>query len=208
MPSLTRKRFLALALLTAMHILLPQPALSIPLPQGQQQEECIPPPPTTKLESFSVQTGVVLIRGISRIGFIKGKGSVTVAAMELRDSDNPDLRVTGLSITVKESEASGKEKTSYVDYDELDSLLKGIDTISRADRNITRLTDFSAEYRTKGDFSVVTFSTGSGIHLAVSSGSCGKVTAHFETTDLNQLKSLIQDGKAAIDFAPQDANQK
>jgi hypothetical protein len=161
-----------------------------------------------KTKTFSAETGGVLIRGISKIGLIRGKDSVTVAAIELRDSNNSDVRVTGLSMTVKESETSGREKTSFVDYDELDSLLKGIDYISRADRNITRFANFVAEYRTKGDFSVVTFSAGSGIHLAVSSGWCDKVTAHLETTELNQLKTLIQNGKAAIDSAQQMANQK
>ena len=108
---------------------------------------------------------------------------------------------------MKESDTSEREKTSFVDYDELDSLLGGIDYISRVDRNITLLTNVEAEYRTKEDFSVITFSTGSGIHLAVSSGRCGKVIGHLEISDLIQLKTLIQDGKAAVDSALQNANE-
>jgi hypothetical protein len=176
--------------------------------RGQEQENCIPAPPATKLEVFSSQSGVVLIRGFSRIGSIRGKGLVTVAAIEIRAANNTKMRVTGLSFTVKESESSAKEKTSFVDYDELDSLLKGIDYISGADRNITHLTNFIAEYRTQGDFSVMTFGTASGIHLAVASGTCGKLTAHFETTELTQLKTLIENGKAAIDSAQQNSNEQ
>ena len=59
-------------------------------------------------------------------------------------------------------------------------------------QTVTSRANFVAEYRTKGDFSVVTFSAGSGIHLAISTGWCDKVTAHLETTELNQLKTLIQ----------------
>ncbi len=169
--------------------------------RGQEQENCIPAPPATKLEGLSSQSGVVLIRGFSKIGAIRGNGSVTVAAIEIRAANNTKMRVTGLSFTVKESEPSTKEKTSYVDYDEIDSLLKGIEYIAGADRNITHLTNFIAEYRTQGDFSVMTFSTGNGIHLAVSSGTCGKLTAHFDTTGLNQLRTFIESGKAAIDSA-------
>jgi hypothetical protein len=207
MPSYVAKRRAALALLAAIAILNLQPTFAYPTPQGRQQEECTPPPPATKLETFSAQTGVVLIRGFSRIGLIRGKGSVTVAASEFRDASNPKARVTGLSISVRESDTAGREKTSFVDYDEIDSLVKGIDYIARTDRNVTRLTNFEAEYRTKGDFSVATYSTGSGIRLAVSSGICGRVTAHLETTDLNQLKTLIENGRAVIDSALQSANR-
>jgi len=130
---------------------------------------------------------------------------VTVAAIEIRLASNPRIRATGLSFTVKESESSAKEKTSFVDYDEIDSLLKGIEYISGADHNITRLTNFIANYKTKGDFGVATYGMGSGIHLAVSSGTCGKISAHFETTELAQLKSLIENGKIQIDSAQQDS---
>jgi hypothetical protein len=206
MLSFAGNRLAALALMTAMQILSLQPALTYPI--RQQQEVCTPPPPATKLESFSNQTGVVLIRGFSRIGLVRGRGSVTIAAVEFRDASNPKVRVTGLSIFVMESDAAGKEKTSYVDYDEIDSLLKGIDSISKVDRNSTPLTNFEAVYETKGALSVFTYSTGSGIHLAVSSGTCGKVTARLETSDLNQLQTLIQNAKAAIDSAQQSANQQ
>ena len=95
-----------------------------------------------------------------------------------------------------------------VDYDEIDSLVKGIDSISKANRNSTPLTNFEAVYETKGALSVFTYSTGSGIHLAVSSGICGKVTARLETSDLNQLQTLIQNAKASIDSAQQSGNQE
>lgn len=167
--------------------------------RGQEQEECVPAPPATFLERFSAQSGVVLIRGFSKIGSIRGRGSVTVAAIEIRLASNPKIRATGLSFTV--SESSAKEKTSFVDYDEIDSLLEGIEYISGADHNISHLANFIANFKTKGEFSVATYGTGSGIHLAVSSGTCGRITAHFETTELTQLKSLIENGKAAIDSA-------
>ena len=137
--------------------------------------------------------------------FNPGRGLVTVAAIEIRDANNAKLRVTGLSFTVKEAEPSAKEKISFVDYDEIDSLLKAIEYISGADHNITRLANFVANYKTKGDFSVATYGTATGIHLAVSSGTCSKITAHFETTELTQLKSLIENGKIALDSAQQDS---
>jgi len=83
-------------------------------------------------------------------------GSVTVTAREFRDASNPKLRQTGLTVEVKESGRVERESVSFVDYDEIDSLLRGIDYISKIERNVTSLKDFEAEYRTKVDFGITT----------------------------------------------------
>jgi hypothetical protein len=176
--------------------------------QGQQQKESPAAPPATKLEAFSAKTGVVLIRGYSPIASINGLGSVSIDAREFRDAGNPKLRVTGLSIEVKESGRLERESTSFVDYDEIDSLLQGIEYISKIDRNITPMKSFEAEYKTKGDFSITTFSEHNGdIGVAVSSGRFGKVSAYLKLSDLAKLGTLIQAGKTVIDSAMQSAKQ-
>ncbi len=119
---------------------------SVGFAHGQQTKE--PPPPATKLEEFSAKTGIVVIRGFSTIGEVRGMGSVTITAREFRDASNPKLRQTGLTVEVKESGRLERESTSFVDYDEIDSLLRGIDYISKIERNVTSLKDFEAEYRT------------------------------------------------------------
>jgi hypothetical protein len=134
-------------------------------------------------------------------------GSVSIDAREFRDAGNPKLKVTGLSIEVKESGRLERESISFVDYDEIDSLLQGIDYISKIDQNITPMKNFEAEYKTKGDFSVTTFSSSRGIGVAVSSGKFGKVSAYLKISDLSQLRTHIQNGKTAIDSAMQNAKQ-
>jgi hypothetical protein len=174
--------------------------------QGQQQKESTPAPPATKLEAFSAKTGVVLIRGYSTVGVVSGLGSVTIDAREFRDASNPKIRVTGLSIEVKESGSLQRENTSFVDYDEIDSLLQGIAYISKIDPSITPMQQFEAEFKTKGDFSVTTFnSSKGGISVSVSSGRFGKVNAFLKVADLEKLRTVIQAGKNAIDSATQNA---
>src|SRR5258705_9518272 len=131
--------------------------------QGQQSKDAPAAPPATKLEAFSAKTGVVLIRGYSTVGSIHGMGSVSIDAREFRDASNTKLKVTGLSIEVKEAGRLERESISFVDYDEIDSLLQGIDYISKIDQNITPMKSFEAEYKTKGDFSITTFSSTRGI---------------------------------------------
>src|ERR1035437_7393021 len=88
-------------------------------------------PPATKLEAFQSRTGVGLIRGYSTVGTLRAVGSeVSVDAREFRDGSNPNSpRAIGVAITVKETGRLERENTSYVDLDEIDSLLKGIEYI-------------------------------------------------------------------------------
>jgi len=174
--------------------------------QGPQQKDSQAAPPATKLEAFSAKTGTVIVRGYTTVGVVNGMGTVTIDAREFRDAGTK-LRVTGLSIEVKESGRLERESTSFVDYDEIDSLLQGIDYISKIDQNVTPMKSFEAEYKTKGDFSVTTFSSRGGISVAVSSGRFGKVSAYLKISDLSQLRTLLQNGKAAIDSATQSAKQ-
>src|SRR5229473_4307162 len=167
---------------------------------GQQTKE--PLPPATKLEEFSAKTGIVVIRGFSTIGEVRGMGSVTVTAREFRDASNPKLRQTGLTVEVKESGRLERESISFVDYDEIDSLLRGIDYISKIERNVTSLKDFEAEYKTKGDFGITTFNEHNGsIGVAVSSGRFGKASAYLKLSDLPQLRTYIVNAKTIIDSA-------
>jgi hypothetical protein len=173
--------------------------------QGPQQKDSQAAPPATKLEAFSAKTGVVIIRGYTKVGSVNGLGNVTIDAREFRDAANVKQRVTGLSIEVKESGRLERESISFVDYDEIDSLVQGIEYISRIDSGITQMKSFEAEYKTKGDFSITTFSSNNGISVAVSSGRFSKVAAYLKISDLAQLRTLLQNGKAAIDSATQSA---
>jgi hypothetical protein len=173
--------------------------------QGQPQKDVAAAPPATKLEAFSAKTGVVLIRGFSTIGRINGLGQITVEAREFRDGGNPNMRVTGLAFDVKESGQLERDNISFVDYDELESLLKGIEYISKVDRKVTSMEEFEAEYKTKGDFAVMTLSTSEGLRLAISSGKFGKVSAYFNFDDLPKLKQLIEEGKAKLDSTAQNS---
>ena len=161
----------------------------------------VQPPPTTKLESFSARTGIVLIRGFSEIGTVNGMGKVSVDAREFRDASNPKNQEMGITIEVKESGRLERESRSFIDYDEIDSLVKGVEYISKIDKTVTTMNNFEATYKTKGDFSITTFSnsrTGE-VSAAVSSGRIGKTSAYLSLGDLGKLKLLIIEAKQNLD---------
>ena len=158
--------------------------------------------PATKLESFSAKTGIVIIRAFSNMGNIYGSGSghVSVDAREFRDASNPKSREYGIAVEVKEAGRLERENTSYIDYDEIESLIRGIDYIAEIDKSVTSMDNFEAHYKTKGDFSIVTFSSQSGeIKVAVSSGRIGKTTAFLKLSDLSKLKDLVTQARSKID---------
>jgi hypothetical protein len=157
--------------------------------------------PATKLEAFQSRTGVVLIRGYSTVGSIHGfGGDVTVDAREFRDGSNPNSpRATGVSITVRETGRLERENTSYIDLDELDSLLKGIEYISKVKKDVTKLAQFEVDYRTKGDLCITVFNSERGdVSAVVSSGTIGRTRAFIKLADLEKLRELIATAKSML----------
>ena len=164
--------------------------------QGDRQKT-----PATKLEAFQARTGVVLIRGFSIIGTISSRfGELTVDAREFRDGSNPNSpRTTGVSITVKESGQLERESTSYIDNDEVGSLIKGIEYITHITKDATKLDLFEADYPTKGDLRVTVFNNDKGeVSAAVSRGQIGRTTAYLKFSDLDKLRELILLAKSKI----------
>ena len=156
--------------------------------------------PRTKLETFEATTGSVIVRGFSKIGTLRGQLG-TSAEVESKEFTNAatSKKEYGITVQVKESSRLERENTSYIDYDEIDSLLKGIDFIAKVDSSATRFDSFQADYKTRGDFSVSTFSTDSGVMVAIKSGRIGAATAYLKLTDLSAFRELIAKAKAAID---------
>src|ERR1043165_2726618 len=84
---------------------------------GKKTEEA-----KTKLETFQAKTGSVVIKSYSSIESVTGRlGEIAVDALELRDATS-GLRVLGITINVKEAGRLEREDTSFIDYDEIESL--------------------------------------------------------------------------------------
>lgn len=157
--------------------------------------------PRTKLEAFQAQTGTVVIKGYSEIGRVAAMGDVDVKAMEFTDAST-GKKQSGVLIEVGESGRLQNTDRSFIDFDEVDALLKGIDYISKTTSNITKLGMFEATYKTKGYFSVTTFSSSSGkIEAAVKSGYIRPANAYLSLEQLAQLRALIVKAKQQLNPA-------
>jgi hypothetical protein len=165
-----------------------------------QEAQNPPQQPKTKLEQFQAKTGSVIVRGFSIIGGVPGQfeSFMTVESKEFTDAST-GAKQYGITIKVTEN-SPHRENTSYIDLDEIDSLLKGITYIGAITKSVTKLKDFQADYRTKGDFGISTFSntpTGE-IGVAVRSGTYGHTTAYFDLKDLPKMSQLIQAAQTTL----------
>jgi len=156
--------------------------------------------PKTKLESFQAKTGVVIIKGYSTVGRLTGQyggGSVEVQSREFKDATS-GLSIFGVTLTVKEGGRLETEERSFIDYDEIDSLIKGLDYVSKIDKSVTSLSSFEASYRTKGGLMITTFSDSStgGVNAAVTSG---RADVFIKLEDLVKLRQLLIDAKSQLD---------
>ena len=158
--------------------------------------------PKTKLEAFEAKTGTVLIKGIQEMGSVAGIGSVSVDCREFTDA-NTGRKEYGITIEVKEATENARferKETTLIDYDEIDSLLKGLDYIAKVDNSATALTSFEAIYKTKGDLRVATFSGGrEKVQAAIQSGRIRTATAFLSLDQLAKFRVLIASAKTKLD---------
>ena len=128
----------------------------------------------TELEKFSAKTGIVKIMGYTDGGkILAGNYSysnyISFQARILGTPQNPES-TKGILITVADKD--GYSGRSFVDEDEIDDLISGIEYISKATKDITSLENFEIDYSTLGDFEVTVYNLNDGsLGLSVQSGS-------------------------------------
>ena len=162
--------------------------------QSQEKEQ-----PKTKLEAFAAETGAVIIKGYTDIGKVAGMGAVEVDCREFTNAQS-GLKSYGMVINVKEYGRLERENNSFIDFDEIPSLISGIDYISKINKDVTKLQNFEATYTTKGDFAITVFNNAKGeISIAVKSGRIGRASAYLTMQQIDQLRSLIVSAKEKIE---------
>lgn len=155
--------------------------------------------PKTRIEAFEVQTGVILIKGISDMGSISGKtGTVQVQYKESTDPVN-NRKEYGLAIKV--SQGGQQEDSTTIDYDEIDPLIGAIDYISKIDYSASTLPTFAATFTTRGDLTVATYTSKrqGTIQAAVQSNRVFKTRVFLSMDQMAQLRTLLASAKNTID---------
>ena len=172
-----------------------------PGPEFHRPVACEPVEPRTKLEGIDWRYERVLIKGFTQIASISVRGAdVRIDAVEFKDSD-ANGRALGLVISLRETAENPRENRAFVDYEEIDGLLRGLDTVSRVNESMTKLAGFESRYRTRGDLEVTVFRQGrtSGTAASVSTGICDRVTGFLTLDELDRFKAHIVEAKTRLD---------
>jgi len=168
----------------------------LPAPRDPQFYE-----PRNKLEDFESRAETLLIKGRHWVGTVRGQngaGSARVEATEIRDPITATT-VSGVVITI-EGGPQG-EIRSLIDYDEIDALLKAMDTAVKAGDGISRLSHFEVRYRTKGDFEIMVFKQmeNNAIAAAIEGGFFERSRLYLTIDDLTKLRWMISQAKDQLD---------
>ena len=109
-------------------------------------------PAPTKLEAMLAVRGAVIVRGFSDVGGVDlgDNSGVGVQAVEVADVAK-NAREHGLAVAVRQGGNNGRTVVTYVDYDEIDTLLTGIEYLQRVDNSVTPLPRYEARIKSRAD---------------------------------------------------------
>ena len=166
----------------------------LPAPRDPQFYE-----PRNKLEDFESRAETLLIKGRHWVGTVRGHngaGSARVEATEIRDPITATT-VSGVVITITGEGGPTGEIRALIDYDEIDLLLKAMDTAVKAGDGISRLSHFEVRYRTKGDFEIMVFKQmeNNAIAAAIEGGFFDRSRLYLTIDDLTKLRWMISQAK-------------
>lgn len=166
---------------------------SAPLPSP------IPYEPLTRLEALDTQVGAVLVKNYTYIGSVSSpRGIAMVTSYEFVDAQ-AGRKDYGIGVEVREIGKSEREAATFIDYEEIDALLRAIDYISRIDKSAT-MENFEAQYRTRGELGVSTFIRPNGtLQASVAIGLFRRAEMTISLGKLADFRKLIADAKATID---------
>lgn len=162
--------------------------------------------PITALGEFDSRMQTIIVRGSTYVQTLTARnGSARVDALELRDETSRSS-TNGVVITLKEANREdnnqpGFETRSYIDYEEIDRVIKAWDQVARTDDTITRLNNFESRYRTRDDFEIVVFrqTPGGTIAASVSGGLCDRARIFLSLDELIKLRHMVAQAKQRLD---------
>lgn len=169
-------------------------------PEFRRPLACEPLEPRTRLEAIESRYERVITKGFSQFATLTSRGiEIRLDAIEMKDTAD-STRAIGLVIALREMDENPRENRAFIDYQEVDRLIKGMESVARVNETITKLAGFEARYRTLGDLEINVFrQTRSGTAASLSSGICDRVTALLTLDDLEKLRGHIIEAKARLD---------
>ncbi|HXD34820.1 MAG TPA: hypothetical protein VN643_27115 [Pyrinomonadaceae bacterium] len=166
---------------------------------------CYVEAPITALEAFESRMQTIVVRGSTHVGTVTAcNGSARVDSVEFRD-ESVNGKASGAVITLREAAQEANqpvdETRSYIDYEEIDRVVKAWDQVARTDDTITKLNNFESRYRTRDDFEIAVFrqTPGGTVAASVSGGVCERNIIFMSLDELIKLRHMVAQAKEKLD---------
>ena len=150
----------------------------------------------TEFAKFQSQTKTVIIKGYSDIGSFTGKDGSKINIKSF-ESSAKGLKNYAIQIS---TDAGGTGGFSvFIDWDEISSLLAGIDSLLQVNKTSTKLDYFAASYTTRGGLRFTTRNDypNAGKEIWINIGA-DNVWTVFNPEELIKIKALIQKAQATL----------
>lgn len=138
----------------------------------------------TYFEAFNATQDTLLIKGSSTIATLNNQINYPVEIRAERLT-NPLTTNSVYAVSLRTTFPQ-LIQVDYVDYDELDALIRSVQYISQANSSITPLDNFEAVFRTRSGLSIAKVGRGNKVVIAITSGNTN-IVVH------NQMPSFVLD---------------
>lgn len=152
--------------------------------------------PATEIENFEQQPDAIIVKGFGDVGSVATEGgTITVRCKE---SDNPAINRKEYAIAVA-LESNVSHGYLVVDYDELASVIHGLDFLSKISYDVTPLPGFDAAITTRSGFraGAHTERRQSGIELFLQFGDSERIP--LTADQFSQFQNLVVQAKTSLD---------
>jgi len=154
--------------------------------------------PRTWFDAYKSTLETPLIRGMSSMGILNGQVGYPV---DIRiERLNVQLTTNTIyAVAVRTRLARNVLQVDYIDYDELDGLIRGLSLISQSGHSVVPMDDFEVVYRVRSGLSVAKISNGNNVVIAIKCGDANGTRNQMAPYVLDNFQGLLVAAKTKID---------
>jgi len=154
--------------------------------------------PRTYYEGFNATQDALLIKGTSVIGTLSSQISYPVEIRAERLT-NPQITNSVYAVSLRTKFDQQTTQVDYIDYDELDALIRSVQFISQATSTVTPMDNFETVFRTRSGLSIAKIGKGNKVVIAMTPGYTNIVRNQMASFVLDDLGRYLTTAKAKID---------
>ncbi len=154
--------------------------------------------PATEIENFELQTDAVIVKGVGDIGTLDTPAGTVFVRYKESDNITSGQKQYAIAVGLSSNQARG---VLFVDYDELDALVRGLEYLSKVTYDITTMPSFDAIFSTRSGLRAAAYSEQRQASIRLYLQFDGAARIPLTPYQFSQFETLINQAKAAIDTA-------